>query len=752
MTLQDGLLEGLSLKRAITPRLRKFEERSFPHREVANAEHKGWIPENSRKTVMVMRRDKTHDEAFEDRVWAAFALLGFSSLNAGRNFKLSYGNGELDTKQVDVLALDGQVALVVECKSSTADRPPTVALKDEIELLRGYQEGFRNQLRREYPGIKVRFILATNNLTPNKDAEERLKSADIVHLTAEDVDYYLSLGQQLGKAAKHQLLGDLFQGTKIQNMDSGVAAVEGRMGGKKYYSFLIEPERLLQIAFVLHHRSGQRASYQRVIKKNRLKKVSAFIESGGMFPSSIVVNLESGGRGLRFERGSNAKQGGGKIGTLHLPQKYRSAFVIDGQHRLYGYADSPLASDELIPVVAFVDLPASDQVELFMQINENQQAVPKNLRTALNADLLWTSPNLNERASALRSRVAQDLADDRKSPLHGRVISGEDSSGARTITLASITRGLNDGNYIGRFTQSQQKHPGLFFRVGNDQTYPPLRDFLFGALSKVRESTPTQWNLASEGLLFRNPGVIALLTLVGELVDHQKRSSGVDPLSLAPDAVLEGIRPQLDVFAAGIESMPTSAHDELKASYGSTAPQKYLRFFQSLINDRFPTFQPAGFVEWKDAQSQDNRTSAFDLTSKIEAHLNADVKSRLENAFGAEWRRLGVPDDVFREANKIAVERQLETGSESAVDWWTTLYLVHYDKIIRRNQANFEAAFGQAYTPPSLRGAKRGSWRERAAWLSRLNDIRNSVAHGRGATSDDVHFLEELNSWLVAGA
>ena len=82
-------------------------------------------------------------------------------------------------------------------------------------------------------------------------------------------------------------------------------------------------------------------------------------------------------------------EGEAKLGMLHLPQTYRAAYVIDGQHRLYGYADSERAGQDLIPVVAFVDLPRSEQVRLFMQINENQQAVPKNLRNTLNAELLW---------------------------------------------------------------------------------------------------------------------------------------------------------------------------------------------------------------------------------------------------------------------------------------------------------------------------------------------------------------------------
>lgn len=76
-----------------------------------------------------------------------------------------------------------------------------------------------------------------------------------------------------------------------------------------------------------------------------------------------------------------------KLGILHLPKRYRSAYIIDGQHRLYGYSDSPYAKTNSIPVVAFVDLDRQEQIKLFMDINENQKSVPKTLRVTLNADI-----------------------------------------------------------------------------------------------------------------------------------------------------------------------------------------------------------------------------------------------------------------------------------------------------------------------------------------------------------------------------
>ena len=92
-----------------------------------------------------------------------------------------------------------------------------------------------------------------------------------------------------------------------------------------------------------------------------------------------------------------------------------------------------------MPVVAFVDLERTEQIKLFMDINENQKAVPKSLRVTLNADMLWESNDLNERRQALRSKIAQMLGEEPTSPLRSRVIVGEaEAAPGRCITIEAI--------------------------------------------------------------------------------------------------------------------------------------------------------------------------------------------------------------------------------------------------------------------------------------------------------------------------
>ena len=139
-------------------------------------------------------------------------------------------------------------------------------------------------------------------------------------------------------------------------------------------------------------------TYQRLIKKSRLTAVRKFInEEHGYFPNSIIISIDSK-KPLQFDRSEKQVPNAvADLGILHLPQQYRSAFIIDGQHRLYGYSDSPYAMTNSIPVVAFENLDQTEQVRLFMDINENQKSVSKKLRNVLNADMLWDSPKEAER-------------------------------------------------------------------------------------------------------------------------------------------------------------------------------------------------------------------------------------------------------------------------------------------------------------------------------------------------------------------
>jgi len=751
------LITGAALRREITKRMQEDVKETISPALQSEYEEKGWVVNTRLKRSLRMRKRKRHDVAFEDRVWAMCARLGFTELNRGRDLRIPYGAGANETKQVDVLAADDEVVLVIECKSSMADRPPTESFKTEIEAIQGYRTGLVATLRTWFPNHKVKFAFATNNINVSEDTQARISAAGIAYLDEEAVNYYHDLADHLGVAAKYQLLGNIFRGMKIEAIDDRVPAIEGRMGRYTYYSFLIEPERLLKIAYVLHRNNANRQwmpTYQRIIKKARLKKVAEFVEAGGYFPNSLVLNIDSGGKKLAFDRAPSGVQAGeSTLGVLHLPRQYQSAYVIDGQHRLYGFAGSARASSELVPVVAFVDLPNHEQTKLFMQINENQQAVPKNLRNTLEAELLWNSDDLRSRARALKSRVAQELGESKASPLRGRVIIGEErSTHLRCIGLDAISRGIDRGGYLGSFTAREMREVGSFWRGSNDTTWKPLTEFLQRCFTYLSDELKEQWNLgrADGGFVFTNDGIDALLRVIGDCVEHVVASGKADPRKSAAEDVFLQVRELLVPLVTHIRSLTFAEGKELRALRGSGAPAEYHHRFQAAIADAVAEFEPAGLVEWRTKQEKQFNTRSYELIYDIETFMRDDIRRRLQDKYGATWWKQGVPDTVFQEANKLATQKKWASEDGADVDWWDCLVLSDYHKILLKGtQATWNELYDETYTLPSEEKAT--SWKSKSSWMDRVIKIRNSISHGGTAVEDDYEFLVGVHVSLGLG-
>lgn len=716
-------------------------------------EDDGWVLDRRLKLKVKMRRRKRHDVAFEDRVWAAMAKLNFPELNKDRHLRLPYGSTPAEAQQVDVLAADDEVVLLIACKSTGSATGST--FKKDIEAIQARRAGMLSTLKERYPNHKVKFIFATNNFGVSADTEQRFLDTDIVHMDEEAIEYFLSLAEHLGRSARYQLHGYLFGGSKIPGIESTVAALRGKMGGYKYYSFAIEPARLLKLTYVLHRNRANNLmmpTYQRLIKKTRLRSVAQFVDGGGFFPNSVIINIEPGRRPLRFDR-AELQSGDSTLGILHLPQTYRAAYIIDGQHRLYGYANSKRADTDLIPVVAFEGLPRSEQVRLFMQINENQQAVPKNLRSTLNADLLWDSGDLREQARALRLRIAQQLGEHKASPLYGRVIIGENSrSMTRCITIDAISGGLERGNFIGSFTKNEMKALGTFYRGTNDATFAVLPRFLEQCFSYLRDALPVQWSLGASpgGFVFINSGVESLIRLFSDIVDHLVATHGIRPAETSLDALISLTQTHLDPVIAFLNGLDSDDAAEFRRLYGSGGPSRYWRRLQSALNEADPDFAPPGLAEYLKDQEKQFNAESFAMIRELEDFLKTDVRRRLQDKYGPRWKKDGVPLKVIQDATQLSLEKNRSKDIADEVEDWDCLHLIDYRTIFQKDHAVWSEVFMKQYTRPGEE-TKPGGWKARSDWLVELNQVRNKVAHGETVTEQEYEFLVSLSTWLVHG-
>ncbi len=408
--------------------------------------------------------------------------MGFSNINKDRSFKVYFEDSNNLSQQIDVFAEDEDVVLIIECKASKTPENKQ-SLKKDIEAFSQQKSRIQNFIRKHsQPGTRAKFIFATRNFVLSENDRSRLVDEDIYHLDDTRLTYFEDLTKHLGSAARYQFLGSIFEGREIPGLDVTIPAVSGKIGGHSFFSFSIEPSTLLKFSYILHRNdanSKDMPTYQRMIRKSRLTSISKFINGGGYFPNSIIINIDNNGKDLNFDLSSLQSDNTiSRIGILHLPKRYRSAYIIDGQHRLYGYVNTQYRSTNTVPVVAVVNLEQSEQLKLFMEINENQKSVPKNLRNTLEADLSWHSESLKRRIGALETRLSERLGTDTDSPLYNKILIGENPQTAtKSIRLESIKKGLSKGNFIGKADDSKLIRQGSFFAGTIEATYEKLYPF-----------------------------------------------------------------------------------------------------------------------------------------------------------------------------------------------------------------------------------------------------------------------------------
>lgn len=341
------------LNSAKRDRRKQFDSLKIKADDLPKYVDEGWEKSKEYKNAKFIgiTREKSIQVQFENKIWLLFASMGFSTMNADREFYMSYDfHDESLVHQVDVLAVDDETIIMIECHA--ADEMTDRSFMTEIREFSNRIAGLRKEALKKFPNRKSKFIWATHNYIVQKKELIALDKVGITYFNDSAVEYYLDLSKHLGSCSRYQLLGSLFANQEIKNMDNRIPAIQGKMGGYTYYSFSIEPEKLLKVGYVLHRNEANQnmmPTYQRIIKKTRLTSVRNFINNGGYFPNSIIISIDTGGKGLVFDQSATKVDGAiSKLGILHIPKRYRTAYIIDGQHRLYGYSDSNYASTNII--------------------------------------------------------------------------------------------------------------------------------------------------------------------------------------------------------------------------------------------------------------------------------------------------------------------------------------------------------------------------------------------------------------------
>lgn len=742
-------LIGIKKKRSQIYTFNKFEPELMPRKE-----DEGWELDKALKNQVRMKKVKPLDERFEDEVWNLFASLGFKYMSRDRHLAIPYSTAEPSlTQQIDVFAADDETILFVECKCARVGKKEN--FKKEAEAIQGIREGLFREARRAFPDRRIKYIFATKNYEVSDQDRKRLKEFGIQHFDEYAIRYFHELAKHLGECARFQLLGNLFEGQKIGSLDNRIPAIEGKMGGYTYYSFSIEPEKLLKIAYVLHRNEANNdmmPTYQRIIKKARLKEIQRFIDGGGFFPNSLIISVDTKGKKLQFDLATpQIDDSISRIGILHLPQLYRSAYIVDGQHRLYGYAASKFVSNNSIPVVAFENLAKDKQVELFMEINENQKSVSKNLQNTLNADLLWDDIDWNKRRKALRLIIAQRLGEAQASPLFGRVIIGEnESSPLCCISTDTIENALKSTNFFTKYSKTNViAENGTYDKGDNAATRNVFLPFLTQCFGYIRDNATVEWEKENSVLVINNT-IHALIRIFNDILNYLIKLKKVNPQNDTPSYVATEMEYYLAPLITYFNSFTEEQRNEIRTNYGSGGKARVWRIFQKIIADARSEFNPDGLIEWVRDNTKQFNMESVSMLRDLEDVIKKDFAQKLNHKYGSNWVTAGLPPKVYKQANNSMGNKNYDNsinGINKTVNIWDCVTLAHCRDIAVFG-ANWTELFEGSYTRPNEQKLSGGKI-AKTDWILTLSKIASNDTASYSISEEEYLFIKSLHEWLI---
>ncbi len=744
------------LKLEAAKRRKPYEQASVAKSVAHEYLDSGWEVERQLKIKTRLQRLWSHDERLENRVWHLFYLLGYHEISAGRNFQVTIKRkgAEPYKKQIDVLAKDDETVVVTECKASA--RISRRSLQKDIEEFANLKGPIAQAVKKHYgPDFKPKIIwlFVTSNIAWAKPDRERAAGANINVVTEKELRYYIQIADHLHSAARFQFLAEFLKNQKIPEMESiRVPAVRGKLGGKVFYSFVSTPRQMLKIAFINHRSLNDPAgapSYQRLVSRTRLRQISRFIYGGGFFPTNILVNFSAK---CRFEHVAKDDETNVVFGNLYLPCRYRSAWIIDGQHRLYGYA--PLSDKYLnqnIMVVAFENLKKEEEANLFVTINHEQKSVPKTLLDDLEGELKWGSDRPTERIGAVSARLIGLLNNDIGEPLYGRVTQQGISPTEKTcLTVPALKDGLRRSGLVGEaILKKREFAPGPLCGTTDSATLDRARDTLNSYFQLLVSANTHQWEAGRQGYLCTNVALQAYLLLLGAVISYMESNKGLSARELQPNELIAEIEEYLDPILSWLGSASAvQMEKQFKVQFGSGGPREYFYRLCAMIKEEFSDFLPEGMDEWADEQSEELVSEADRKLKELNIRVQKSIFEVFRQVYGTDndayWNK-GVIDKKIKTR---AYEKSLDDDDEERLPLENYLDFIEYKKIVE-NKTHWKL-FKPLFDIPEP-GEK--GYTKNVRWMERINELRRIPAHAtekRHYKANDFEYIDYVYDKLIS--
>lgn len=209
----------------------------------------------------------------------------------------------------------------------------------------------------------------------------------------DDFYHYQSLTQEIKKWAKNDFYNFLQLRPKSK-ISIKRKVIKYFIGDTPAYVFSDKAEKILQYSYVYRRTDKSNIGYQRTLNKDKIRTIRKHINSGTLdsFPNSILLNcVEHITEILDPKNGKAEKSDCPKEIEIDIPNYFCSCRVVDGQHRLLSLCNvkDSIISKFSLPIVLYNNMDVKKEIKTFIEINDNQTSIDKNLTISLKAQLDW---------------------------------------------------------------------------------------------------------------------------------------------------------------------------------------------------------------------------------------------------------------------------------------------------------------------------------------------------------------------------
>ncbi len=322
-------------------------------------------------------------EKLNKRVWQLFEKAGFSTKPNSSDVAEYVVTISTKARKVDLFAEDSNLQVKIIGSNKSGEIKPSFSghINDLVAL-------------RNAATANKAILIATGHQIDKSDLQ--FADSNSVVVWGEDkLAYYEALVDSIGKYARYEIVHSLGLKTEEEKSSHKVLALRFRQPNKssqaELFLFTLCPEFLLRTSVIYRRAQGDAKAYQRMLRKNRLPNIAAFVSrTDATLPTDIILHLSNTVRIDEITLPTEDKNHQPFILTnsrnydlvvLDIPKEYASLEIIDGQHRLFGFinATDPIKSDFNLAIAGIRELSEGQKRDTFVAINDNSRRMDPNL-------------------------------------------------------------------------------------------------------------------------------------------------------------------------------------------------------------------------------------------------------------------------------------------------------------------------------------------------------------------------------------